>query len=133
MVNYLSRPFSLLVATENHFLYDTIISIPGVDTLFTSYNLFIVLILFIILPLLNWLLNKVWGPMKEPNMITWQAEEENNKDSPISDSINITPAIRIENSQAISLVTGVLGIAYIIYHFITRSFDLDLNIFIFIF
>src|SRR5699024_2163419 len=90
--------------------------------------------LFITLPILNWLLNKAWSPMEAPNMVTWQSEkEEDDKDFFVNDSINQTPAIRIENSQIISLIIGFLGIAYIVYNFLTRGFDLDLNIVIVIF
>src|SRR5699024_12430133 len=44
-----------------------------------------------------------------------------------------TPATRIENSMLISLLIGLMGLVYIVYHFIQNGFDLNLNIVIFIF
>ena len=41
---------------------------------------------------------------------------------------DMTPADKMERSPVISIITGVLGLAYIIYYFATRGFDLNLNI-----
>jgi len=39
-----------------------------------------------------------------------------------------TPAEKLENSQIVSLAIGILGLAYIVYHFATNGFDLNINI-----
>ena len=49
----LSGSIPLLIATPGHFLEDTIGLIPVTETLFSSFNLFIVFVLLITLPFLN--------------------------------------------------------------------------------
>src|SRR5699024_2151318 len=40
----------------------------------------------------------------------------------------LTPSDRLENSQIISILIGLLGLAFIIYHFATNGFDLNINL-----
>jgi len=45
----------------------------------------------------------------------------------------MTPAEKMENSPVLSMIVGLLGLAFIIYHFMNKGFDLNLNIVNFIF
>src|SRR5690625_900185 len=41
---------------------------------------------------------------------------------------NYTPAERLENSKIVSLIIGVLGLSFIVYHFMQNGLDLNINI-----
>ncbi|HLS34679.1 MAG TPA: short-chain fatty acid transporter [Bacillota bacterium] len=125
----------LLVATEGHFLEDTMGIIPVVDTIFSSFNIFIIVVLLVTLPILNWLLLRTQDPLKSQDQSVWETNEYNsiNEEDEKDEEFEDTPATRIENSKMISLLIGIMGIAYIVYHFAQNGFDLNLHIVIFIF
>lgn len=129
----LSGSIPLLIATDDHFLMDLIGSIPVAETLFSSSNLFIVIFLLLTLPFLNWYLMKARDPFTNTDASTWDTKDyEDPEEEPLSPE-DRTPAERLENSQIISLIIGIMGLAFIIYHFIQNGFDLNLNIVNFIF
>ena len=118
----LAGSIPLSIATEGHPFADKMGVIPTADTLFTTYNLVIVIALFISVPLLNrWMM-----PSKEetfsidPSLL----EEEVVVEVPSQQ----TPASRLENSYILSILIGLLGVVYLVQHFITKGFDLNLNI-----
>lgn len=125
----LSASAPLLIATEGHFLEDLIGVVPATETIFSSFNLFIVIVLIVTLPLVNWILSRTQGTDSIPDPTTWDVVEE----KPVPEEEVSTPATRIENSMLISLLIGLMGLVYIVYHFIQNGFDLNLNIVIFIF
>ncbi|GAB4073217.1 short-chain fatty acid transporter [Barrientosiimonas marina] len=129
----LSASAPLLVATEGHFLEDTVGTIPVLDTLFSSFNLFIVIVLLLTLPLVNWLLMRSRDPLSQPNPTLWQNSNNEQQEEEKEQAKEVTPATRLENSQIISLLIGLMGFSYIVYHFVQNGFDLNLNIVIFIF
>ncbi|MUK89026.1 short-chain fatty acid transporter [Ornithinibacillus sp. L9] len=129
----LSGSVPLTIATEDHFLADLVGVIPVTETLLSSFNLFIVGTLLITLPLLNRLVMKsTQGLGKiDPELLDLQATQiEVPTEAPKEE---MTPAERLENSQIISLIIGVLGLVFIIYHFIQNGLDLNINIVNFIF
>jgi len=128
----LSGSIPLTVATKDHFLSDTIGVIPITETLLSSFNLFIVITLLISLPILNKMLIKssdglgrvdlnVLNDMEKETDVTPTASTEITKE-------NFTPAERLENSKIVSLIIGMLGLIFIIYHFIQNGLDLNINI-----
>lgn len=124
----LSGSIPLLIATEDHFLMNSIGSVPVTETLFSSFNLFIVLFLLLTLPFLNWYLMRARDPFTNTNASTWNTKEyEDDEEEPSSHEPE-TPAEKLENSRIISLVIGLMGLAFIIYHFVQNGFDLNLNI-----
>ncbi|GAB3801906.1 short-chain fatty acid transporter [Virgibacillus kimchii] len=131
----LSASAPLLIATEGHFLEETIGTIPVVETIFSSFNLFIVIFILVTLPLLNWYLMKSRGPLSQTDSASWEkAEEEAHKAEQEEErEPEKTFAARMENSKFISLLIGAMGLVYIVYHFVQHGFDLNLNIVIFIF
>ncbi|WP_085522746.1 short-chain fatty acid transporter [Tuberibacillus sp. Marseille-P3662] len=131
----LSGSVPLTIATDGHFLEDTIGIIPVSETLFTSFNLFIIIALLITLPLLNRLLLKATegqGPLDPPSANDQMAATVEPAPEPSSDD-KPTPADRLENSTIISMLIGLLGLAFIVYHFAQKGFDLNINIVNFIF
>ncbi|MGN7296270.1 short-chain fatty acid transporter [Ferdinandcohnia sp. SAFN-114] len=126
----LSGSIPLTVATPGHFLEDKMGVIPVSETLFSPANLFIVAALVITLPIFNRYL------MKSSNTIDqdrsgWKLPD----DTPTTTtSANpTTPAEKIENSVIVSMLIGIMGLGFIVYHFVTKGFDLNINIVNFIF
>lgn len=127
----LSASAPLLVATDDHFLADTMGSIPVVDTIFSSFNIFIIVVLLVTLPVINWLLLKTRDPNQKFQEFANLSYDESHVEEPEPEEK--TPATRLENSQIISMLIGALGLAYTVYFFATNGFNLDLDIVIFIF
>ncbi|MCT8137460.1 short-chain fatty acid transporter [Anaerobacillus sp. CMMVII] len=119
----------LTIATPGHFSEDLIGIIPTSDTIFSSFNLFIVAVLFITLPILNRLMMN----NKDAVYVDKKLLEDNEDVSQNEQAEVVTPATRLENSMILSFVTGTLGIAYIIYFVSQNGFSLNLNIVNFIF
>ncbi len=131
----LSGSIPLLIATPGHFLEDTMGVIPVTETLFSSFNLFIVFVLLFTLPFLNRFLMKSRNSLHNTDASQWQSDiSDDSKDSQtITSTDKLTPAERLENSQIVSLIIGLMGLAFIVYHFVANGFDLNINIVNFIF
>ena len=116
----------LQVATEGHFLLDLIGIVPTSQTLFAPWNL---IASFVIIFGLGFV-NKMMIPPEEeiveidPSLLVEEKAKVRKMD---------TPADRLENSPVLSMLTGLAGIAYLIYYFSTKGFALNLNIVNFIF
>ncbi len=134
----LSGSIPLTIATPGHFLEDTMSTIPISETLLSSHNLFIVIALLITLPILNFfLLRVIEGSEKtdlrlNQNLMTLATTAGDPTDIQ-SETTNATPAEKLENSRLISMLIGILGLVFIIYHFIINGLDLNINIVNFIF
>lgn len=118
----------LTIATPGHFLEDLMGQVPVVETLFSPANIFIVLTMVITLPIFNRYLLKGATSSHSASHIP---EDDEQDEEPVVKAT--TPAEKLENSQIISIVIGGLGLIYIIYHFATNGFDLNINIVNFIF
>lgn len=119
----LAGSIPLSIATEGHPFADIMGVVPTSETLFTTYNLIIVIALFISVPLLNrWMM-----PSKEDTFSIDPAllEEEKVEEKAIEKP---TPAQRLEVSYILTGLIGLLGLVYLVNHFITKGFDLNLNI-----
>ncbi|TMN21424.1 short-chain fatty acid transporter [Lentibacillus cibarius] len=128
-----SGSIPLLIATDDHFLADKIGSLPVTETLFSSFNLFIVLFLLITMPLLNWYMMKTRDPLANAtDATTWNTESYDHTEEAVATE-SITPAERLENSQMLSLLIAIMGLGFIVYHFSQNGFDLNINIVNFIF
>ena len=122
----------LTIATPGHFLEDSIGLIPIAETLFSPANIFIVLFLVITLPFFNRYLLKNTESIENNQAATWKIPEDDDPESAATVSAT-TPAEKLENSQWVSLMIGVMGLAFIVYHFVLNGFDLNINIVNFIF
>ena len=120
----LSASIPLTIATSDHFLVDSLGVIPIGETLFTSYNIFIVVVLFITLPILNALSLKATNQNQQIDPAFLHVTGENQQ----AEAKAVTPAEKLENSQILSLIIGLSGIGYIIYYFSRNGLDLNINI-----
>ncbi|MFC4023896.1 short-chain fatty acid transporter [Oceanobacillus longus] len=126
-----SASIPLTIATPGHFLEETLGTIPVVETLFSPFNIFTVLVLVITLPLFNRYLLNGTDPLRNTDAALWKSDTEEQTEHEITQPS--TPAEKLENSQIVSLIIGVMGLAFIVYHFATNGFDLNINIVNFIF
>lgn len=101
--------------------------IPTTETLFAPFNLIIIAAVVILLPILN----RAMYPADE-DVVT--VDPELLKDEEIAKKINNpTFADKLENSSAISIILGLLGLFVIYQHFSKHGFSLSLNIVNFMF
>lgn len=122
-----SGSIPLSIATEGHPFQDLIGVISTNDTIFATSTLIIVAALFLILPITN----RMLMPSKDET-ITVDPEIFNETAVAIEEEA-VTPADRLENSMILSLVAGVLGIAFLFSYFIKNGFALNLDIVNFLF
>ncbi|SFE51073.1 short-chain fatty acid transporter [Alteribacillus iranensis] len=127
----LSASAPLLIATPGHFLEDTMGTVPVTETLFSSANLFIIVVLLATLPLLNRYLLRTRGSLEKNQPSFLQKQKNEPEEVPLPE--HPSPAERIENSKIVSLLIGILGLAFIVFHFVQNGFDLNINIVNFIF
>lgn len=97
--------------------------IPTTDTIFSVLNLVISGILIFTLPLINRAMHpeKKFTVIVDKHLLVDQEEDE-------SFAKNDTPADKIENSKIVNIIVFVMSMVYIVNHFITKGFDLNLNI-----
>jgi len=104
-------------------------NIPTSATILSPMNIFILVSLIIMLPIVNSAMypseNEV--VVVDPELLI-EPEEEEPKDKK-----DMTPAERLENSTVVSILLGIMGWTYIINFFITSGFNLSLNLVNFIF
>jgi len=135
----LSGSIPLTIATPGHFLEDTLSTIPITETLFSSFNIFIVLALMVTLPILNFFLLKAIEDTEKTDLRRSQNQLAAAAKPPTHSNLEQTadamtsPADRLENSRVISIIIGVLGLLFIMYHFVQNGLDLNINIVNFIF
>ncbi len=105
--------------------------VPVSQTLFSNYNIFIVVGMFILLPIINVLMhpkNEEDTFIIDPSLIDSVEEKKVSKE----EFKNMTPAEKIENGCFINYILALLGFAYIVYYFYSSGkegkFDLTLNI-----
>ncbi|MBB4823044.1 short-chain fatty acids transporter [Sporosarcina luteola] len=112
----------LSIATKDHPYEDMMGIVPTSETIFSTYNLVIVGLLFISIPLFN----RFMMP-KPKDTVTVDPELLNEKIT-MEKEEKPTPASRLENSYILSMLIGALGVMYLIQHFVGKGFDLNLNI-----
>ncbi|MFV8829807.1 short-chain fatty acid transporter [Alkalihalobacterium sp. APHAB7] len=119
----LSSSPALFVATEGHNFQEMVGIIPTSTTLFSAINIVIVCIVFFTLPFIM----KMIHPKKKEDrfiidqkLLQEEAEEvKEEKRNAIND--------KLDRSRSIVMIGGILGLAYLINHFYTNGFALDLN------
>lgn len=112
----------LSIATAGHPYANHMGVVPTSETIFSTYNLLIVGILFVTVPLLNRFM------MPKPNDTITIDPSLLEDETEFQKEEQLTPAERLENSTVLSMLIGALGIIYLIHHFATKGFDLNLNI-----
>lgn len=125
-----SSSIPLVIATDGHFLQDIIGIVPVSQTLYSSWNIIITVILFVLIPLLFMKMTPKDGEqIIEVDLDRIRASEKANQ---VNEIIN-TPASKLNNSKVLSLFIAIPGLILIFDHFANKGFNLNLNIVIFIF
>lgn len=127
----LSGSIPLTIATEGSLAKasNNVVSgaIPVSETLFSTYNLFIVLALFLTVPFLNLFMHP-----RAQDVVTVDPRLLQDEDTNIDESSG-TWADRIENSRWVSLALCAIAVIYVTSYFAKKGLDLNLNIVNFIF
>lgn len=121
----------LLVATPGHFLEKQIGLIPVGQSLLSPLNIGVFLAMIVILPFLV----KALSP-KEADIIEIDKYDPSLLERPpfpAESKASPTVAEKLENSPIITYLVVLAGFIFIIHHFYTKGFDLNLNIVNFIF
>ncbi|MEW8969377.1 MAG: short-chain fatty acid transporter [Mesobacillus sp.] len=125
----ISGSIPLTIATEGHFSQDLIGIIPTDQTIFAGFNLLIILIMLLVLPLVN----RMMMPSKDQTVTVDPALLEADFQAATIEQGAMTPAEKLENSKIISLMIGILGLVFLFYYFATNGFKLNLDIVNFLF
>ena len=110
----------LTIATPNHFSAGQIGVIPTSETIFAGFNLLLVAILFVAVPLVNYLMQ----PKAADNVYVDPAKLRD--DAHVKSQSN-RPADKLENSIVLGLLVGFAGLAYLVQYFV-KGGSLNLNI-----
>ncbi|MBT2683262.1 short-chain fatty acid transporter [Bacillus sp. ISL-37] len=125
----ISGSIPLTIATEGHFSQDLIGIISTDQTIFAGFNLLIILILLLVLPVVN----RLMMPSKDQTVTVDPVLLENDVQAAALEQGALTPAEKLENSRIVSLMTGILGLVFLFYYFATNGFKLNLDIVNFLF
>jgi len=139
-VTGLSSSIPLLLNTENNYLINTgVLSdvIPTSNTLGSILNISMILVFAIVVPTIMVLLIPKTKNIKELKDLT----ENTNLSAEISIKDEATSmklpfkslSDALNNSVILQIIIAFMGSTYIVYHFLTKGFDLNFNIMIFIF
>lgn len=119
----LAGSIPLTIATQGHFSQDKIGIIPTGDTIFATFNIILVVAMFIAVPLVNRLMmpdekNSVY--IDPALLIEPQPEVQDDKDT--------RPAARLENSYVLAMLIGFCGLAYLFNYYVIQGAGLNLNV-----
>lgn len=137
----LAGSIPLTIATAGHFSESQIGIIPTSDTIFASYNLLLVAILFVVMPLVN----RFMLP-EEKDSVYVDPSALDDKDAELDasalelNSANMSerqpesrPADKLENSRLLGWSVGGAGLVYLGYYFWVQGGSLNLNVVNFLF
>lgn len=117
----LSSSIGLTVATQDHFLADVMGVIPTSQTIFSSSTIIIFAVLFITMPVIICLM------APKTNIKPYVAKEVPPKKKESDEFVEDTPALKLERTPILGLLTGAIGLIYVVNEFMNGR-DLDLNI-----
>jgi short-chain fatty acids transporter len=120
----LSSSPALFVATKGHIFEDLIGVVPTSETLLSLLNIVIVLVIFFTLPFVMMLIHP---KNKKARFLVDQALLEDKIELEEQEKATNYPNDRMENSRSITIIGGLLGLSFLINHFISKGFELDLN------
>src|SRR5690625_401963 len=118
----LAGSIPLTIATEGHFMQEQMGLIPTSETIFSFYNLAIVVMLFIAVPLVN----RMMMPSEKDSVYVDPELLKEPEDDPSMTTHR--PADKLENNRIISWLVGFAGLAYMFDHYLIQRAGLNLNI-----
>ncbi|MDI4639134.1 MULTISPECIES: short-chain fatty acid transporter [Halomonadaceae] len=122
----LAGSIPLTIATEGHFTVEQIGVVPTSETIFSWFNLIIVGVLLVSVPLVN----RLMLPSEDESVYVDPALLEEEQET----RVRITrPAERLENSRALAWLVGIPGLLFLLDHFVLRGGGLNLNVINFLF
>lgn len=137
----LAGSIPLTIATAGHFSESQIGIIPTSDTIFASYNLLLVAILFVVMPLVN----RFMLP-EDKDSVYVDPSTLDDKDAELDasalelNSANVSerqpesrPADKLENSRLLGWSVGGAGLVYLGFYFWGQGGSLNLNLVNFLF
>ncbi|RUM31420.1 MAG: short-chain fatty acid transporter [Alteromonas sp.] len=110
----------LTIATPGHFSEAQIGVMSTSETIFSGFNLLLLAIMFVIIPLVN----RLMLPPESESIIVDSAKL---KDDALPSATNERPADKLENSKVLGLLVGFAGLAYLTNYFVSGG-GLNLNI-----
>ncbi|MFZ8169344.1 short-chain fatty acid transporter [Alteromonas macleodii] len=110
----------LTIATPGHFSEAQIGVVGTGETIFSGFNLLLLAIMFVIIPLVN----RLMLPPESESIIVDSAKL---KDEALPSATNERPADKLENSKVLGLLVGFAGLAYLTNYFVSGG-GLNLNI-----
>lgn len=118
----LSGSVPLTAATPDNFLEAKIGLIPTNQTIFAPFNLILLAVLVVLLPLINRLMLNHGGP-------TTFARDIDFPDDTVADETGaaLTPAAKLEHAAWLGWVVGAFGIAFVLWQLAVGAFALNLN------
>ncbi|MFP7299052.1 short-chain fatty acid transporter [Neobacillus niacini] len=125
----ISGSVPLTIATPGHFTEDLIGVIPTSETIFSTFNIVIVLGLMVTIPIIN----RLSMPSKDQTITVDPALLEGDFQAAAIEKEALTPADKLENSKLVSFLIGALGLVFLFYYFATNGFKLNLDIVNFLF
>ncbi|MCB5226525.1 short-chain fatty acid transporter [Alishewanella sp. 16-MA] len=110
----------LTIATPGHFAEAQIGLIATSETIFAHFNLILLALLFVAVPLVNYLML----PSAKDSIYVDPAKLD---DTPLPEITQQRPADKLENSLLLALIVGFAGVAYLVQYFV-KGGSLNLNI-----
>ncbi|MBZ9559197.1 MULTISPECIES: short-chain fatty acid transporter [Modicisalibacter] len=124
----LAGSIPLVIATPGHFAADRIGVIPTSETIFSFFNLAILVVLFAVVPLINRLMLP-----DESDSVYVDADKLGKPASAEARPLIERPAEHLENSKTLAWLVGIPGLLFLLDHFLLRGGGLNLNIINFLF
>lgn len=133
----LAGSIPLTIATAGHFTESQIGIIPTSETIFASFNLLLIAVLFVVIPLVNCLMlpdekDSIYVDSKHLNE-TGAENVPAMLDAGSGKDISNRPADKLENSRLLGWSVGGAGLVYLGYYFWIQGGSLNLNLVNFLF
>lgn len=140
-VTGLSSSIPLLLNTKNNYLIEAGILkevIPISYTLGSNLNIIMILIFIIVAPIIILFIAPKKKNIKELNDLLKESNNHKEETTIEDEATSLTLPYnalsdKLNNSFLLQLIIVVMGLTYIVFHFITKGLDLNFNIMIFIF
>lgn len=119
----LAGSIPLTIATQGHFHEAQMGIVPTSETIFSTFNLIIVIGMFIVVPLVN----RMMMP-DEKNSVYIDPELLDESHTTYEIERDTRPAARLENSRLLAMLIGFAGLTYLFNYYIIRGAGLNLNV-----
>ncbi|MPY24221.1 short-chain fatty acid transporter [Shewanella sp. YLB-07] len=125
----LAGSIPLTIATPGHFSESDIGIIATSDTIFAGFNLALLAILFVVMPLVN----RLMLPEEQDSVYVDPSKFTDNEEQASENQASERPADKLENSRLLAWSIGGAGLMYLAYYFFANSGSLNLNVVNFLF